>query len=191
MSNFYIADLHLSHKRVIEYDNRPFKDIEDNDKTLINNWNSVVSKNDTVYVIGDFIWIKEQEWPKYLEELKGNIVLIKGNHDPKAFSKNTKAYFSDIKDYKEITDNDKRVILCHYPILFFNHDFDDNSYMLYGHVHNSVEYEYIKTIQDNIRNDKREHKPTGNFINVGCMMPYMSYTPRKLDEIITRYNIGD
>lgn len=26
--------------------------------------------------------------------------------------------------------------------------------------------------------------PRGNFINVGCMMPYMDYTPRALDEII-------
>ena len=26
--------------------------------------------------------------------------------------------------------------------------------------------------------------PRGNFINVGCMMPYMDYTPRTLDEII-------
>ncbi len=24
----------------------------------------------------------------------------------------------------------------------------------------------------------------GNFINVGCMMPYMDYTPRTLNEII-------
>lgn len=27
--------------------------------------------------------------------------------------------------------------------------------------------------------------PSGNFINVGCMMPYMDYTPRTLDEIIS------
>ena len=26
--------------------------------------------------------------------------------------------------------------------------------------------------------------PSGNFINVGAMMPYMNYTPRTLDEII-------
>ena len=26
--------------------------------------------------------------------------------------------------------------------------------------------------------------PRENFINVGCMMPYMDYTPRTLDEII-------
>ena len=26
--------------------------------------------------------------------------------------------------------------------------------------------------------------PSGNFINVGCMMPYMDYTPRTLAEII-------
>lgn len=26
--------------------------------------------------------------------------------------------------------------------------------------------------------------PRGNFINIGCMMPYMDYTPRTLDAII-------
>ena len=26
----------------------------------------------------------------------------------------------------------------------------------------------------------------GNFINVGCMMPWMDYTPRTLDEIIEK-----
>ena len=27
--------------------------------------------------------------------------------------------------------------------------------------------------------------PNGNFINVGAMMPYMDYTPRTLEEIIS------
>ena len=64
---YYISDLHFSHKRVIEYDNRSFSSVEDMNNALINNWNKVVSKNDTVYVLGDFIWCKEQEWPCILE----------------------------------------------------------------------------------------------------------------------------
>ena len=31
---------------------------------------------------------------------------------------------------------------------------------------------------------KEDGNPRGNFINVGCMMPWMNYTPRTLDEII-------
>lgn len=60
---YYISDLRISHKRAIDYDDRPFSSTEEMDCMLINNWNSVVSKNDTVYVVGDFIWSKEQEWP--------------------------------------------------------------------------------------------------------------------------------
>ena len=108
---YYISDLHISHKRVIEYDNRPFSSIEEMDNALISNWNNVVSKNDTVYVLGDFIWSKQQEWPSILERLKGNIVLIKGNHDPNKFSSNTRRYFADVKDYKEIEDTKSNVLI--------------------------------------------------------------------------------
>lgn len=181
---YYISDLHFSHKRVINYDNRPFSSIEEMDNMLMNNWNKVVSKNDTVYVVGDFIWSKEQEWSIILENLKGNIVLIKGNHDPKTFSSNTKRYFADIKDYKEIEDNGYKVIMCHYPIPFYNHDFDEKTIMLYGHVHTSLEYQYLIELQNEILKNKEEKGPKGNFINIGCMMPYMNYTPRTLEEIL-------
>lgn len=186
--NLYIADLHISHSHVIQYDNRPFSSVEEMDAALISNWNSVVSKNDTVYVIGDFIWKKEQEWKDILEQLKGNIVLIKGNHDPKRFSNTTKSYFADIKDYKEIVDNGKRVIMCHYPIPFFKSDFSNDTVMLYGHVHDSIEYKYLKELKNNIKNNISDKSPTGNFFNVGCMMPYMQYIPRTLEEIVGNVN---
>lgn len=186
--NYYIADLHMSHSRAIVYDNRPFSCVEEMDTAIVNNWNNVVSKNDTVYVIGDFIWKKEQEWSSILEELKGNIVLIKGNHDPKQFSSKTRRYFADVKDYKEIADNGTTVIMCHYPIPFFKNDFDINTVMFYGHVHMTEEYQYLYRLRKEILSNKSDKGPTGNFVNVGCMMPYMAYTPRTLNEILRSLN---
>lgn len=186
--NYYIADLHISHKHVIDYDQRPFLNVEQMNDALISNWNKVVKKNDTVYVLGDFIWSKEQKWPEIIEQLKGNIVLIKGNHDPKSFSKKTKDYFADIKDYKEIEDNGTRVIMCHYPIPFFNHDFESNTVMLYGHVHKSIENDYLEKLRQFVIANKNDKGPSGNFINVGCMMPYMEYRPKTLSEIMRCFN---
>lgn len=184
---FYIADLHIGHENAIKFDNRPFRNVEEMNDKLISNWNSVVGKNDTVYVIGDFIWYREQDWPMILEQLKGNIVLINGNHDPSKFSSKTKNYFQDIKDYKTVLDEDKHVIMCHYPIPFYKNDMYDDHVMLYGHVHRSIEYKYLKQMYDFIKNDDCDKKPKMKAVNVGCMMEWMNYTPRTLNEIMNNY----
>ena len=54
-SKFYISDLHLGHKNILAFDNRPFFSLEEMTETIISNWNSVVSKNDSVYVLGDML----------------------------------------------------------------------------------------------------------------------------------------
>ena len=54
------------------------------------------------------------------------------------------------------------------------------SIMLYGHVHNTREWKFIEKW-------KKELLDSGipcNIINVGCMLDYMNYTPRTLDEIL-------
>ena len=85
---------------------------------MVANWNSVVKSDDTVYILGDFCWGKEKDWLEVLPKLHGKKVLIRGNHDLKNPSAALKALFVDIKDYKEIDDNGRRVILSHYPIPF-------------------------------------------------------------------------
>lgn len=111
--------------------------------------------------------------------------LIRGNHDPKQFSASTKRMFQEITDLKEIKDSGKHVVMCHYPIPFFRASFASTAFMLYGHVHQTIEYEYIAKLRREVKaNSTGYGTPNGNFINVGCMMPYMDYTPRTLDEII-------
>ena len=181
---FYISDLHIGHANVIKFDERPFADVTEMNRTIIENWNSRVKANDTVYILGEFIWAKEKDWPFYVAALSGNKVLIRGNHDPRQFSAATKRLFQDITNLKEIKDSGRHVVMCHYPIPFFRAGFSPTSFMLYGHVHQTKEYEYLKEMRKVIQaNASGYGTPSGNFINVGAMMPYMSYTPRTLDEI--------
>lgn len=193
--NYYISDLHIGHANAIKFDGRPFADINEMNNAIIKNWNNRVQCNDTVYILGDFIWAKENEWQDVVKLLSGNKVLIRGNHDPRQFSAATKRMFQDITNLKEIKDSGKHVVMCHYPIPFFRAGFSDSSYMLYGHVHRTKEYEYIKELRKSVMAGSRGYgTPSGNFINVGAMMPYMDYTPRTLEEIIEgdkEYRISD
>lgn len=48
--NLYISDLHFGHKAVVDFDHRPFSEVEEMDAVLIQLWNSRVTKNDQVYI---------------------------------------------------------------------------------------------------------------------------------------------
>lgn len=61
---------------------RPWADLDSMNEGLINNFNSVVSKDDTVIMLGDIIMGKKFEnVPKYLPRLNGTKILVNGNHD--------------------------------------------------------------------------------------------------------------
>lgn len=59
--NYYISDTHFGHKNIIGFDCRPFKNTLEMEQTLIKNWNSRVTKEDMVYILGDFCWSKEKK----------------------------------------------------------------------------------------------------------------------------------
>lgn len=189
---YYISDLHLGHKNVIRFDNRPFDSVEEMNETLVNNWNSVVTNADHVYHLGDFCWGKKDEWIEFLKRLNGNIHIIRGNHCLKQFGSDVKKYLAEVADYKEITDEGRHVILCHYPIPFYKADYNPNVYMLYGHAHTTLENDFMEHFKEYIK----EHDTRGvsknqcNLYNVGCMMPWMNYVPKTLDEIIGGANYG-
>ena len=184
--NFYISDLHFNHANAIKFDNRPFPDVHSMFIALRDNWNNAVTNDDTVYILGDFIWGREEMWVDIVKQLNGKKVLIKGNHDPKTFSRDTKSLFMDITNYLEIKDSGKHVIMSHYPILSFKGDYNSDCYMLYGHVHCTREAVYTREFRDLIRQRIKGERgePLGQLLHVGCMEPYMNYTPRTLEEII-------
>lgn len=180
--NYFISDLHLGHKNVLSFDHRPFTDIEENDKAIINNWNGVVGTTDDVYLLGDISWYNATKTVEILNNLNGCIHLIKGNHDGKLLkNKKLRSRFCEIVDYKELyLDKKSGIVLCHYPIPCFRNHYH-GWYHLYGHVHVSHEEDMMKSVRKKL---EETSKQPCNMWNVGCMKDYMNYTPRTLDEII-------
>ena len=109
---WFCADTHWGHSNIITHCNRPFKTTYEMDEKLIQNWNSRVKPNDTVYHLGDFSFRNSRGCEYYLNRLNGNIHLILGNHDKKTKSNR----FLWIKDIETIKVEGQDIVLCHYPL---------------------------------------------------------------------------
>lgn len=169
---------------MLGFDNRPFTSIEQMNEELIRRWNSVVSDGDLVYILGDMFWCTPKIAAPIMEQLNGQKILVKGNHDRWHDSKFDKL-FVKIDEYMEIEDEGRNVVLCHYPIPCFKNHFYGWIH-LYGHVHNSFEWnmmEHQRFLMEEL------YDRQCNMINVGAMMPWIDYTPRTLNEIINGYGV--
>jgi calcineurin-like phosphoesterase family protein len=81
LSLFLFSDPHFGHKNIIEYEKRPFINIEDMDKKIILNWNRVVKSIDKVIVAGDISFYNRDKTEELVRSLNGEKILIRGNHD--------------------------------------------------------------------------------------------------------------
>lgn len=134
--NFYTSDLHIGHERIIELDNRPFKNLTEMHETIVEKWNRKVRKSDHVYILGDFAFSID-DFIMYANLLRGTLHFIPGNHDPKSIQRKLikGAVFHDL--IHNINDNNRKVVLCHYPIREW-HGFYKGSVHFHGHTHGSI-----------------------------------------------------
>ena len=174
---YYIADMHFGHKNVLRFDKRPFADTDLMDEVLIHNWNERVTDEDTVYVLGDAFWKNEESSVKIIQRLNGHKHLIRGNHD--RVHGRLRFHWESIEQYAEINDGNTLVIMSHYPIMFYKNQ-HYGSVMLYGHVHNTREWQLV----EKWKHEQWDMGIPSRLINVGCMMDYMRYTPRTLEELL-------
>ena len=58
---FFTSDQHFNHINVLKYCNRPFKDSQEMDEILIYNWNTIITPNDSTYIVGDFSFHKDTQ----------------------------------------------------------------------------------------------------------------------------------
>ncbi len=194
----YISDLHFGHSNLNDQmDRRGFESGDAMNEYMIRQWNSRVRKKDEVVILGDFCISPDgKEAAAILDQLNGRKYMIRGNHDRYLWSKDfDDTKFEWIADYKELNDNNRKVILSHYPILCYNGQYRRNkkeepkTYMLYGHVHNSFDEYLVNDFQNQTRQYKRPVKGYEEWMDIPCQMincfcMFSDYIPLTLDEWI-------
>ena len=132
---YLTSDPHFGHSNIIKYVSRPFDNVEEMDKTLIKNFNSVVGENDILYILGDFTMSGSYtKCLRYREQINcKRIHLVLGNHDKRNIHHD---YFESVQDYEELKMNGIKLCLSHYPFLSWNSR-DRGSIMCHGHIHSN------------------------------------------------------
>lgn len=142
MSIFVTSDCHFGHKNILRYcpNSRPFEDTDIHDAVIIENWNSVVKSEDTVYVLGDFFMGPIELIDKILPQLNGHIRLVCGNHDEKRRLRKFEEYGVDILAYRDgyyFFYDGVSFYMNHFPYEQTGINLCADIY-LYGHVHDNA-----------------------------------------------------
>ena len=173
---FYISDTHFRDQAIFDKCKRPFNSLLEMEETIIEKWNRKVSKNDIVYVLGD---ISKDDDPSSIElfkKLNGMKHLIVGNHDQLILEQIKKSnVFKTIKFIDLIIDNDRKVCVCHYPLMDWM-EFNRQGILVYGHIHNKTAkngnaYKLMKEFYRDL--------PAYN-----CGVDVCEFEPKTLDELI-------
>jgi len=134
MTRWLVSDHHFGHTNIIKYAERPFDNIDQMNRTLIENHNSVVQDTDKVYFLGD-VAMNEKALHQTVPYMKGKKRLILGNHDNlkmKIYAR----YFERISGSQDLKIPNSKILLTHYPSILDNHTIGRYSLNVHGHIHN-------------------------------------------------------
>lgn len=146
---YFCSDTHFSHYNLIRgtssWENsigcRDFDNVEDHDNLILENLNSVIMPDDTLYHLGDFTvgsmpkFTKEDAYYHFRNRIKcRNIVYIRGNHSLKLDFLKEMNIFSSVHDYYELKYGNKFIVMSHYSFRTWNH-MSKGSFMCFGHSH--------------------------------------------------------
>ncbi|KRL02725.1 hypothetical protein FC81_GL000613 [Liquorilactobacillus capillatus DSM 19910] len=173
---FFTADTHFFDEKLahnMSFAQRDYLSASEMNQDIISHWNRTVSAKDVVYLLGDVGMVNSNKngftkLMKVLRLLNGQIHIVKGNHDTRAFFKFLEKNNYLLANGKEkfilhdigciIKFNHYQFFLTHYPLLL---GISKNSINLHGHVHN---YSLNTTYN----------------INVGVDTPESAYLDRKV-----------
>lgn len=129
MKKWFIADTHFSHTNIIRYASRPYTNVEEMDRNLIDNWNHSVSKDDQVFFLGDFGLGDVDHLHSICSQLNGQKICIRGNHDRNA-SWMARVGFNVVLESAFLIIGRHLVELIHIPS-----EQAPTHFQLHGHVH--------------------------------------------------------
>lgn len=145
MPTFFTADTHFDDPHAIPYFKRPFKSLGEMNEAMVQNWNSVVSEDDTVYHLGDLTLDDIHHFTKWINQLNGNIKILPGSHDQpwlkdfitservQAIAPLVSVEFPRIK----VGNEPQLIVLCHYSMQVWDRS-NQGSWHLFGHSHGKL-----------------------------------------------------
>ncbi|WP_159718838.1 metallophosphoesterase [Geminicoccus flavidas] len=132
MAWYFTADTHFGDPRVLRIDRRPFGSLAEHDRALVERWNAAVGAGDEVWHLGDFARGDRARVEDLLAQLNGTKHLIIGNNDGPATLE--ASAWSSVAHYRELADEGRRLVLCHYPFRTWN-GMGKRAIDLHGHSH--------------------------------------------------------
>jgi len=138
---FFTSDIHLFHANICKFTDRKLVTTQEkHEEWLIELWNKQVTSADLVYILGDVSFGKYTKTKEVLEQLKGQKIVIKGNHDNEQHLNNLvkEGLIATWKHYDEIDIQGTKTCLFHFPIVAW-HRQHYGSYHCFGHSHGSYE----------------------------------------------------
>lgn len=167
---------------------RPFDDENLMTNHVVKNINDCVHKADLLIHLGDWSFGGYENIFRFREMINcENIIICRGNHDYDKFwhKKEVKSLFKEVySGLFEKSIGSQRVILCHYPILSWNHK-SHGSYMLHSHCHGSM------------RKWVAEHMPNSKILDCGVdtndLKPYnfsdiVNYMNNKTEDALDHHS---
>jgi calcineurin-like phosphoesterase family protein len=180
VARFFTSDQHFGCPAGLYYIfDRPFRNVDEQDYVMVQNWNSVVGKDDDVYILGDVsVGDNLLQVVPFLSVLNGNKKLVLGHHD----------YVEDVSGmaYKnigvevfaskvislpfEVNGETVDVLLSHYP---YSHSGTSNPYsheyvpfnnftpqpLLHGHRHHASPLNPYNKWEYNVSVDSHNFTP--------------------------------
>lgn len=140
MTLYATSDIHFFHKSSLKFcaTSRPFSDVDEMNEAIVSNHNSMVSPQDTTYILGDITFGRVGPTIDLLNQMNGNKILIIGNHDKDALRKDKfRECFESIHDYVSLKYKGHDIYMFHYPIASWNKK-HYGSMHLHGHLHGNT-----------------------------------------------------
>lgn len=78
MTRWFTSDTHFGNERIINYEERPFENLDNMKEILIKNWNQKVKPEDTIYFLGGLGDFQEPDTQKIIPKLNGNKIYLRG-----------------------------------------------------------------------------------------------------------------
>jgi calcineurin-like phosphoesterase family protein len=147
MNLFFTSDEHYGHRNIIDYCKRPYANVDEMTRDLINRHNARITPGKAEHALtwhlGDMFWnsMSVGEAKSILYSLNGQHAFVFGNHDELILENQGefKSLFRDMQWYAEISGvgNKRGMVLCHYSMRTWRHS-HKGAWHLFGHSHSEL-----------------------------------------------------